>query len=102
MEERKVVAFQNCNPYPVSFDIRGIRGKVLLYEGQQIRDREGNPIIPPESEWSWLIQRGVKPVYLETGPALPKPEEAPAEDRTVVLDDLKLMEKKAAADAQNL
>jgi hypothetical protein len=49
--QRQVVAFANTNNYPVSFFIKGIRGKVLVYERQQIRDREGNPIIPPESEW---------------------------------------------------
>ena len=65
MSERKVVAFQNTNNYPVSFNIFGIRGKVTLWEGQQIRDREGIPIIPPNSEWPWLISKGVKPVYIE-------------------------------------
>jgi len=102
MTERKVVAFRNTNDYPVSFNVRGILGKVLLYEKQEIRDREGNPIIPPESEWPWLISKGVKPVYLEIDPALPKLEELSPEDRTIVLDDVKLMEKKAAADTQNL
>ena len=101
MPERKVVAFQNTNNYPVSFNIRGIRGKVMLWEGQQIRDREGMPIVPPATEWPWLISKGVKPVYMEEepAPALPVPGEAPAE---VILDDLKLMEQKSTADSQNL
>jgi hypothetical protein len=103
MPERKVVAFQNTNPYPVSFNILGIRGKVMLWEGQQIRDREGIPLIPPNSEWSWLISKGVKPVYIEEEveikPASPAPLEEPSE---IILDDLKLMEQKAASDTQNL
>jgi len=101
MSERKVVAFQNTNNYPVSFNIFGIRGKVTLWEGQQIRDREGIPIIPPNSEWPWLISKGVKPVYIEEepAPALPVPGEAPA---AVILDDLKLMEQKEKADSGNL
>lgn len=101
MPERKVVAFQNCNPYPVSFNILGIRGKVCLWEGQQIRDREGIPLIPPNSEWAWLISKGVKPVYMEeeVKPNLPALVEAPPE---IILDDLKLMEQKARADTQNL
>ena len=100
MSERKVVAFQNINPYPVSLNIAGLRGKVLLYEGQQIRDREGVPLIPPESEWPWLLRMGVKPVYieLEEKAALP-PEGAPPE---IILDDLKLMEAKEKAATQNL
>ena len=102
MAERKVVAFRNINPYPVSLNIAGIRGKVLLYEGQEIRDREGISLIPPESEWPWLISKGVKPVYIEEekNPGLAvRPEEA---FQTIILDDVKLMEKKAAADTQNL
>ena len=102
MPERKVVAFQNTNPYPVSLNIAGIQGKVCLYEEQQIRDREGVPLIPPESEWPWLISKGVKPVYIEEGEETrPSPSrvEAPPE---IILDDLKLMERKAAADTQNL
>src|ERR1700741_2970816 len=96
MPERKVVAFQNTNVYPVSLNIRGILGKVTLWEGQQIRDREGMPLIPPATEWPWLISKGVKPVYIEEekpalSPLLPV-EEAPPE---VILDDLKLMEQKA-------
>jgi len=102
MAERKVVAFRNTNPYPVSLNVAGIRGKVLLYEGQEIRDREGISLIPPESEWPWLLSKGVKPVYLEIDPSLPKREELPPEDRMVVLDDVKLMDKKAAADTENL
>jgi hypothetical protein len=101
--ERKVVAFQNTNNYPVSFNILGIRGKVTLWEGQQIRDREGIPLIPPNSEWAWLISKGVKPVYIEEGvevrPALPAVAEAPPE---IILDDVKLMEQKAATETQNL
>lgn len=84
--QRQVVAFANTNNYPVSFFIKGIRGKVLLYERQRIRDREGNPIIPPESEWRWLIARGVKPVYIDIG------EEKPLADRNapveVILDEV--------------
>jgi hypothetical protein len=102
MAERKVIAFRNVNPYPVSLNVAGIRGKVLLYEGDEIRDREGISLIPPESEWPWLISKGVKPVYLaeEKSPALtPREEELSTE---VILDDLKLMEKKAVADTQNL
>ena len=103
MPERKVVAFQNTNVYPVSLNIRGILGKVTLWEGQQIRDREGMPLIPPATEWPWLISKGVKPVYIEEekpalSPLLPV-EEAPPE---VILDDLKLMEQKARAATQNL
>jgi hypothetical protein len=100
MSERKVIAFQNCNSYPVSLNIAGIRGKVCLWEGQQIRDREGVPLIPPESEWSWLLSKGVKPVYidLEEKTALP-PEGAPPE---IILDDVKLMEAKGRAATQNL
>jgi hypothetical protein len=103
MPERKVIAFQNTNPYPVSLNIAGIRGKVCLWEGQQIRDREGMPLIPPESEWPWLLSKGVKPVYIEEGKPALSPvsplEETPPE---VILDDLKLMEQKAAAASQNL
>jgi hypothetical protein len=102
MVERKVVAFRNVNPYPVSLNVAGIRGKVLLYEGQEIRDREGISLIPPESEWPWLISKGVKPVYIEEekNPGLAiRPEEAFQE---IILDDVKLMEKKAASDSQNL
>src|ERR1700759_2614877 len=102
MTERKVVAFKNTNNYPVSFNILGIRGKVCLWEGQQIRDREGIPLIPPPSEWPWLISKGVKPVYLEEEEpkaSLPVPEAAPPE---IILDDLKLMEQKATSDSQNL
>jgi hypothetical protein len=103
MPESKVVAFQNTNPYPVSLHIAGIRGKVCLYEGQQIRDREGIPLIPPESEWPWLISKGVKPVHIVEAPqpvlpvnsdVLPSPE--------IILDDLKLMEQKEAAATSNL
>jgi hypothetical protein len=101
MPERKVVAFQNTNSYPVSFNILGIRGKVMLWEGQQIKDREGVPLIPPNSEWAWLISKGVKPVYIEeeVKPNLTILEEAPPE---IILDDLKLMEQKAATETQNL
>jgi hypothetical protein len=102
MVERKVVAFRNVNPYPVSLNVAGIRGKVLLYEGQEIRDREGISLIPPESEWPWLISKGVKPVYIEEekNPGLAiRPEEAFQE---IILDDVKLMEKKATVDSQNL
>ena len=99
--ERKVVAFQNTNGYPVSLNIAGIRGKVTLWEGQQIRDREGIPLIPPNSEWPWLISKGVKPVYIEEGvevkPALSSVE-APVE---VILDDLKLIEQKKKTETQN-
>jgi hypothetical protein len=98
--QRQAFAFANTNNYPVSFFIKGIQGKVLLYERQQIRDREGNPIIPPESEWQWLIARGVKPVYIDIG------EEKPLADRDtpveVILDGVKLLEAKSAAEAQNL
>jgi hypothetical protein len=101
MPERKVVAFQNTNSYPISLNIAGIRGKVMLWEGQQIKDREGIPLIPPNSEWPWLISKGVKPVYIEeeVKPNLPTLEEAPPE---IILDDLKLMEQKAQTDSQNL
>jgi hypothetical protein len=105
MPERKVVvAFQNCNPYPVSLNIAGIRGKVCLWEGQQIRDREGVPLIPPESEWPWLLSKGVKPVYIEEKEEKPVLSIAVGEDAPpeVILDDLKLMEQKAAAVSQNL
>jgi hypothetical protein len=92
--EKKVVAFKNCNDYPVSYDIRGLRGKVVLYEGQVIRDREGNPIIPMESEWAWLIQRGVKPVYQDVEvPEIIK-SQVPME---VVMDEVKLLEAKVVA-----
>jgi hypothetical protein len=102
MSEQKVVAFQNVNPYPVSLNIAGIRGKVCLWEGQQIKDREGVPLIPPETEWTWLISKGVKPVYLaveEEKAALAVREEAA---REVILDDRKLMEQQATANSQNL
>ena len=97
--ERKVVAFQNTNPYPISLNIAGIRGKVMLWEGQQIKDREGMPLIPPPTEWPWLISKGVKPVYIEeeVKAALPLGE-APE----IILDDLKLMEQKEKTETQNL
>jgi hypothetical protein len=102
-EHKGPVAFRNTNNYPVSLNIQGILGKVCLWEGQEIRDREGVPLIPPASEWPWLISKGVKPVYIEEGkPALPPlslVEEAPPE---VLLDDLKLMEQKMLSVSQNL
>lgn len=96
----RVIAFQNTNSYPVSVFIRGIRGKVCLWQGQQIKSREGNPIVPHEAEWPWLIRLGVKPVYL----AIPDQQPyQPKDDDSVqtVLDDTKLMEAKAAAQAAN-
>jgi hypothetical protein len=103
MAERKVVAFQNVNPYPVSLDVAGIRGKVLLYEGDQIRDREGVPLIPPESEWPWLESKGVKRVYIEEGAKVAPPlNPEPAPPPEIILDDIKLMEQKEAAATQTL
>jgi hypothetical protein len=101
MPERKVVAFQNTNNYPVSFNIRGIMGKVMLWEGQQIKDREGIPLVPPETEWSWLISKGVKPVYIEAEVEI-KPVSPIEEAPEIILDDIKLMEQKSAAATQNL
>src|ERR1700756_607605 len=101
MPQFKAIAFQNTNKWPVSFFIKGIWGKVCLWQGQQIRDREGDPIIPPQGEWSWLISKGVKSVYLEI------PEEKPfrkAENDSleVILDDTKLLEARSAAERANL
>lgn len=101
MNEEKVIAFQNTNDYPVSFFIKGIRNKVFLDKGHRILTREGVPILPPETEWSWLIGKGIKPVYLKTQPEALRPLES---DRNleVVLDDLKLLEAKLAAKPQTL
>jgi len=93
--EQRVIAFQNTNPYPVSFFIKGIRNKVFIDVGRRILDRDGVPIIPLKSEWEWLIKQGVKPVYMKIWDepnvtTLPQIEE-------VVLDDQKLMEANLAA-----
>jgi hypothetical protein len=95
VEEERVVAFQNTNPYPVSFFIKGIRNKVFIDVGKRILDKDKVPIIPLKSEWDWLIKKGVKPVSVKIWgepnvTTLPQIEE-------VVLDDQKLMEANAAA-----
>jgi hypothetical protein len=92
--EGRIIAFQNTNPYPVSFFIKGIRNKVFIDVGRRILDRDGVPIIPLESEWDWLMKAGVKPVYLKVWDKEPVTTMPQMEE--VVLDDQKLMEAQLA------
>lgn len=98
MPDNTVVAFYNSNPYPVALDIEGIRGRVSLEPGQQIRSKDGVPILPNKSEWPRLMSLGVKPITVDVEQPPIKTEKDPFE--TIILNDPAIIaahEKKAEA-----